>query len=108
MPTLKMSSHVSSHAPQTGTSSPRPRTLNFITGNANKLNEVRMILCEGSSAVPGLTLESRDVPELVEIQGSVEEIATDKARRAAELVSFFYFTVCNRGLEFFGSCLAIL
>lgn len=82
------------------TSATRPRTLNFITGNANKLADVRAIMCDSTDGVAGLTLESRDVPELVEIQGSVEEIARDKARRAAELVSFFL----NSFLEIRGSC----
>jgi inosine triphosphate pyrophosphatase len=62
---------------------PRPRLLNFITGNANKLNEVRAIL----SAVPGLELQSRNV-EGVEIQGSIEEVARDKCSRAARAVRF--------------------
>lgn len=61
----------------------RPTTLNFITGNANKLAEVRAILGD----VAGLDLQSRDVPGLDEIQGSIEEIARDKCRRAAERVS---------------------
>ena len=61
----------------------RPKTLNFITGNANKLAEVRAILCD----VDGLDLQSRDVPGLDEIQGTIEEIARDKCRRAAERVS---------------------
>jgi inosine triphosphate pyrophosphatase len=60
---------------------PRPRLLNFITGNANKLAEVRAIL----SAVPGLELQSRNV-EGVEIQGSIEEVARDKCSRAARAV----------------------
>ncbi|KPI41688.1 Inosine triphosphate pyrophosphatase [Cyphellophora attinorum] len=59
----------------------RPSHLNFITGNANKLAEVKAIL----SSIPGLELESRDVPG-DEIQGSIEEIARDKCRRAAAVV----------------------
>lgn len=58
-----------------------PQTLNFITGNANKLAEVQAIL----SHTP-VTLQSQNV-ELVEIQGTMEEISRDKARRAAEAVS---------------------
>jgi hypothetical protein len=61
----------------------RPTTLNFITGNANKLSEVRAIL-DGV-----VDLQSRDVPELDEIQGTIEEIARDKCSRAAEKVSLF-------------------
>jgi inosine triphosphate pyrophosphatase len=60
---------------------PRPKTLNFITGNANKLREVSAIL----SGV--VELQSRDVPDIDEIQGTVEEIARDKCSRAAEKVS---------------------
>ena len=71
----------------------RPTTLNFITGNANKLAEVRAIL----SDVAGLDLQSRDVPGLDEIQGTIEEIARDKCRRAAERVSFSYFWVDEEG-----------
>jgi hypothetical protein len=63
-------------------SQPRPTTLNFITGNANKLAEVRAILGE----VNGLTLQSRDVAG-AEIQGSIEEVARDKCSRAAAAVS---------------------
>ena len=54
-----------------------PRELNFITGNANKLAEVRAIL--GDTVV--LKNQSLD---LVEIQ----EVSTDKCKRAAEIVRF--------------------
>jgi len=57
----------------------RPQTLNFITGNANKLAEVRAIL---ASVVD---LQSKSV-EIDEIQGTIEEIAVDKAKRAADKV----------------------
>ena len=62
----------------------RPQSLNFISGNANKVAEVRAILGDV------VELSSRSL-ELVEIQGSIEEIAVDKARRAAEAVSGFFF-----------------
>ena len=62
---------------------PRPTTLNFITGNANKLAEVRAILGE----VKNLTLQSKNV-EGAEIQGTIEEVAIDKCSRAAVAVSF--------------------
>ncbi|KAL6242854.1 nucleoside triphosphate pyrophosphohydrolase ham1 [Rhinocladiella similis] len=58
---------------------PRPTTLNFITGNKNKLAEVQAIL----ASVDGLTLQSRNV-EGAEIQGTIEEVARDKCSRAAE------------------------
>lgn len=61
-------------------SSPLPTHLNFITGNKNKLAEVQAIL----SGV--IELRSQNV-DIVEIQGTVEEVTRDKARRAAEAVS---------------------
>jgi inosine triphosphate pyrophosphatase len=57
-----------------------PKHLNFITGNKNKLAEVQAIL-EGV-----IELRNQNV-DLVEIQGTVEEVTADKARRAAEAVS---------------------
>jgi inosine triphosphate pyrophosphatase len=54
----------------------RPKTLNFITGNKNKLAEVRAILGDV------VELESQSL-DLVEIQGTSDEIALDKCRRAA-------------------------
>lgn len=59
---------------------PRPRELNFITGNANKLAEVQAIL----SSTP-VQLRSQAV-DLVEIQGTIQEISRDKAIRAADVV----------------------
>lgn len=53
--------------------------LNFITGNKNKLLEVRAIL----GKVIEVENQEVDVPE---IQGTIEEIAKEKARRAAEAV----------------------
>lgn len=54
-----------------------PKDLNFITGNKNKLAEVQAIL----STTP-VNLKSQAV-DLVEIQGTIEEISRDKAIRAA-------------------------
>lgn len=67
----------------------RPHTLNFITGNANKLAEVKAILAldQGDNKVE-LKSQALDLPEL---QGTIEEISKDKARRAAELVSEFLY-----------------
>lgn len=59
-----------------------PKQLNFITGNKNKLTEVKAILAD----VVDLQSQSLD---LIEIQGTIEEISTDKCRRAAEIVSYF-------------------
>ena len=55
------------------------KELHFITGNKNKLAEVQAIL---SDVVP-LSSQSLD---LVEIQGTIEEISKDKCRRAAAIV----------------------
>lgn len=56
------------------------KKLNFITGNQNKLAEVRAIL----GSVIEVDNQAVDVPE---IQGTIEDIAKEKARRAAEAVS---------------------
>jgi len=58
-----------------------PKELNFITGNKNKLAEVQAIL----SATP-VRLQSQAV-DLLEIQGTIEEISKHKAKTAAETVS---------------------
>lgn len=57
-----------------------PRMLNFITGNANKLSEVKAILGDAVT----LTSKSVDLPE---VQGSIEEISKTKCRTAATAVS---------------------
>ncbi|KKK19371.1 hypothetical protein P175DRAFT_0511933 [Aspergillus ochraceoroseus IBT 24754] len=54
-------------------------TINFITGNKNKLAEVRAIL----GSVVNVENQSVDVPE---IQGTIEEIAKEKCRHAAKIV----------------------
>lgn len=59
------------------------KTLNFITGNKNKLSEVRAIL--GDAVV--VDNKSVDVPE---IQGTIEEIAREKCRRAADAVCMLF------------------
>jgi len=56
-----------------------PKELNFITGNANKLAEVRAILGDE------VELKNQSL-DLLEIQGTIEEVSKDKCRRAAELV----------------------
>lgn len=53
--------------------------LNFITGNKNKLAEMRAIL----GSVINVENQAVDVPE---IQGTIEDIAKEKSRRAAEVV----------------------
>ncbi len=54
--------------------------VNFITGNKNKLAEVKAIL------EPVIEVRSQAV-DLVEIQGTMEEVTLDKCRRAAAVVS---------------------
>ncbi|MCJ1293904.1 nucleoside triphosphate pyrophosphohydrolase ham1 [Xylographa carneopallida] len=53
-----------------------PKAINFITSNRNKLVEVEAILG------PIVELHSTSL-DLVEIQGTIEEISVDKCRRAA-------------------------
>ena len=57
-----------------------PNKLIFVTGNANKLREVREILGDT------VALESWAI-DLPELQGTIEEISKDKCRRAADAVS---------------------
>lgn len=57
-----------------------PTELNFITGNKHKLAEVQAIL----SSTP-VKLQSRAI-DLPELQGTIEDISKDKAKRAAEAV----------------------
>lgn len=71
------------------------KELNFITGNRNKLAEVQAILGDTIS----LKSQSLNLPE---IQGSIEEIALDKCRRAAEIVR--EEGECFRGLEGWVTC----
>ncbi|KYK58530.1 hypothetical protein DCS_05547 [Drechmeria coniospora] len=54
--------------------------VNFVTGNANKLREVKAIL------EPAIEVNSRPL-DLDEVQGSIEEVTISKCRRAAELVN---------------------
>jgi inosine triphosphate pyrophosphatase len=56
-----------------------PRELIFVTGNANKVSEVRAML--GDVVV----LRNRSL-DLDELQGTMEEISKDKCRRAADIV----------------------
>lgn len=73
-----------------------PSELNFITGNANKLAEVRAILGDT------VQLKNQNL-DLLEIQGTMEEVSVDKCRRAADLVSLIQFdfaeySICSTGL----------
>jgi hypothetical protein len=73
-----------------------PKELNFITGNKNKLTEVQAILGD----VVHLQSQSLD---LVEIQGTIEDVTTDKCRRAAELVFFQNENISSKYLTRFRS-----
>lgn len=53
--------------------------LNFITGNANKLREVKAML------EPEIEVRNQNL-DLEEIQGTIEEVSKSKCRRAAEMV----------------------
>lgn len=68
-----------------------PPVVNFITGNANKLSEVRTIL------EPAIRVESQAI-DVEEIQGTIEEVTEAKCRKAAEAVrsrvSFFPSVPC--------------
>ncbi|OJJ48771.1 hypothetical protein ASPZODRAFT_61424 [Penicilliopsis zonata CBS 506.65] len=55
------------------------KSINFITGNKNKLAEVRAII----GSVIEVENQAIDLPE---IQGTIEEIAKEKCRRAAEII----------------------
>ncbi|KAF8551731.1 Ham1-like protein [Imleria badia] len=65
------------------------RRLTFVTGNANKLMETKYILSQG---VP-IEIDSQDLDSksafslpLPELQGTTQEVARAKCRRAAELL----------------------
>lgn len=68
------------YEPSLPSASMAPKELNFITGNKNKLAEVQAIL----SATP-VKLQNQAL-DLLEIQGTIEEVSKDKCRRAAEAV----------------------
>ena len=53
--------------------------VNFITGNKNKLAEVKAIL------EPAIQVQSQAL-DLLELQGTLEEVTLDKCHRAADLV----------------------
>ncbi|BGP29253.1 nucleoside triphosphate pyrophosphohydrolase ham1 [Rhodotorula toruloides] len=70
-----------------------PRTILFVTGNANKLKEVRAILLSSTqhtenanpAATPSFSVESQDL-DVPEVQGTTEEVAKAKCKAAAEIV----------------------
>ena len=69
---------------------PLTPVVNFITGNSNKLREVRGIL-ESSIQVQSHELD------IEEIQGSIEEIAIAKCKKAADLVRSWDFELHGAG-----------
>lgn len=65
-----------------------PRRILFVTGNANKLKEVRSILLAsstGAGAAP-FEVDSQDL-DVPEVQGTTQEVATAKVKAAAEIVN---------------------
>ena len=65
-----------------------PRSILFVTGNANKLKEVRAILlasAQSSGAPAPFTVESQDL-DLPEIQGTTQEVARAKVSAAADAI----------------------
>jgi hypothetical protein len=69
-----------------------PFTLVFVTGNPGKLDSAREVL--GTS----FNLESAEL-DLPEIQGTLEDIAREKCRRAANVVSIFGVNIGARPLS---------
>lgn len=61
------------------------KTLTFVTGNANKLKEFQAILCGDNGKVGAWTITNQGL-DLDELQGSIEEVATHKAKQAADIV----------------------
>ncbi|GAA5997013.1 nucleoside triphosphate pyrophosphohydrolase HAM1 [Rhodotorula paludigena] len=70
-----------------------PRTVLFVTGNANKLKEVRSILLASTqhaggsdpATTPSFSVESQDL-DLPEVQGTTQEVARAKVKAAADVV----------------------
>lgn len=59
--------------------------VNFITGNKNKLGEVKAIL------EPAIEVRSQAL-DLIEVQGTLEEVTIAKCRAAAEQVAILLFS----------------
>jgi len=62
--------------------STRPEHLNFLTSNAGKLREFQAVM----SNVPGLSVSNRGDVDIDEIQGTIEDIARDKASKGAAII----------------------
>lgn len=66
------------------------RTVTFVTGNSNKLREVKAILCQTDGVyndVVGNSQITNKPLDLDEIQGSVEDVTIHKASQAAALIN---------------------
>ena len=63
----------------------RPRRITFVTGNPNKLAEVRRMLTSEDDEASSLVIDNAAL-DLPELQGSPEEIAREKCAAAAESV----------------------
>lgn len=64
------------------------KTITFITGNKNKLDEVRAILGapDPDTGEQQIDIQSRAIEGIPEIQGTIEDIAREKCRAAAAAV----------------------
>ncbi|OAV94577.1 Ham1 family protein, partial [Puccinia triticina 1-1 BBBD Race 1] len=64
-----------------------PLKLVFVTGNANKLREVKKILCADVSSENSLKIEVESKAlDLPEVQGSTQDVAREKSKAAAKLI----------------------
>lgn len=61
------------------------KTITFITGNANKLKEIKAILTGETGNVGEWTITHEKL-DLDEIQGSIDEVTIHKAKQAAALI----------------------
>lgn len=74
---------------------PRPTHLTFLTSNPGKLREFQAVM----SNIPNLTITSRGDIDIPEIQGTISEIARDKASKGATLTNSAVLTE-DTALEF--------
>ena len=73
----------------------RPTTLTFLTSNAGKLREFQAVMVD----VRNLTVTNRGDIDIDEIQGTIEEIARDKASKGAVAIGGAVLTE-DTALEF--------
>lgn len=60
----------------------RPTNLTFLTSNAGKLREFQAVMFD----VPNLNVTNRGDIDIDEIQGTIEDIARDKASKGARAI----------------------